>query len=75
MMKFSIPGSPFQKIWQVYEPGFCSEMVSVTFCMNMRPFNCNFGFPSFVTNDLVDILFFGLLMLISLQHRRIISNK
>jgi hypothetical protein len=20
MMKFSIPGSPFQKIWQVYEP-------------------------------------------------------
>lgn len=22
MMKFSMPGSPFQKIWQVYDPRF-----------------------------------------------------
>ena len=56
-------------------PGFCSEIVSVTFCIKMRPLSCSFGFPSFVTSDRVDILFFGLLTLISLQHRRIISNR
>ena len=43
--------------------------------MKMRPLSCNFGFPSFVTSDLVDILFFGLLILISLQQSNIISNK
>jgi hypothetical protein len=56
-------------------PGFCSDIVSVTFCMKIRPFSCSFGFPSFVTSDLVDILFFGLLTLISLQQRRIISKR
>jgi hypothetical protein len=56
-------------------PGFCSEIVSVTFCMKMRPFSCSFGFPSFVTSDRVDILFLGLLTLISLQQRRIISKR
>ena len=50
-------------------------MVSVTFCMKMRPLSCNFGFPSLVTRDRVDILFFGLLTLISLQQRRIISKS
>ena len=50
-------------------------MVSVTFCIKIRPFSCSFGFPSFVTKDLVDILFFGLLTLISLQQSSIISNR
>jgi len=59
----------------VVAPGFWREMVSVTFCMKMRPLSCNFGFPSLVTRDRVDILFFGLLTLISLQQRRIISKR
>ena len=56
-------------------PGFWSEIVSVTFCMKIRPLSCSFGFPSLVTSERVDILFFGLLTLISLQQRRIISKR
>lgn len=47
----------------------------MTFCMKIRPFNCSFGFPSFVTRDLVDILFLGLLTFISLQQSSIISKR
>jgi hypothetical protein len=48
-------------------PGFCSDMVSVTFCMKMRPLSCNFGLPSLVTKVRVDILFFGLFTLDHLE--------
>lgn len=72
-MKFSMPGSPFQKIWQVYDPGFWSEMVSVTFCMKMRPLSWSRGLPALLTIGL--LIFFALLALSSLQQSNIISKR
>lgn len=37
--KFSIPGSPFQKICTVYVPALDALIRSVTFCIKIRPFS------------------------------------
>lgn len=83
-----MPGSPFQKIWHVYDPmsvrksSFCSVpphlpgldifSVSVTFCMKMRPLSCNFGLPE---GSFRLFLFLSFFMSISLQHSRIMEKR
>lgn len=56
-------------------PDLEALMMSVTFCMKMRPLSCIFGLPFLSTMGREDILFLGLFLSMSLQHRRIDSKK